>query len=391
MNYTFDAFVKSSLPSVVLNMPSCLDVVVNTAHKRCFENVEIPVAATAQDVIEAVGKVSVPTEDTVCYCDKIETPLALTRSECGFEKAMDTILKQKHSNWFSFVELRLQSKNGCRRYNIDEAFTRTVATDRGNVLVVSHADLRGLEVSVTNVKAETLAPQKLSSTVFLHGRKHLGPIEAQIPRDIDYGAFDEQLAKAIDNINSNNVSEIKRHILESLSKIEGVDYDPIRAFVHSLFRDYSGNVAILKERLSVVKEGVYDAPFLMQNVLPAILPFLGIDSPDNRGRLVTAEEDAVMNEENEYNNFLPEVETSRLKRLLNNVAFERMLPELLKTDSDKYVALWDGEVVDRDANELDLVVRASKKYRGAYLLIRKVVSKEESKHAHIETPTFERE
>ena len=54
------------------------------------------------------------------------------------------------------------------------------------------------------------------------------------------------------------------------------------------------------------------------------------------------------------------------------VHFRRLLPELLHTDKGKFVAIADGAVVGRDADEHDLANRMAVEQAGKFVLIQLV-------------------
>lgn len=58
--------------------------------------------------------------------------------------------------------------------------------------------------------------------------------------------------------------------------------------------------------------------------------------------------------------------------LREEAAFERLLPELLKSVPDRFVAVLDGKVIDQDKNEFALAERLSGEYPERFVLIRRV-------------------
>jgi len=56
------------------------------------------------------------------------------------------------------------------------------------------------------------------------------------------------------------------------------------------------------------------------------------------------------------------------------VAFEAMLPELLAQYKDQYVAVYQGKVVDHDADRVALVMRLDRAYPDAIVLVKQVTT-----------------
>jgi hypothetical protein len=54
-------------------------------------------------------------------------------------------------------------------------------------------------------------------------------------------------------------------------------------------------------------------------------------------------------------------------------AFYQLLPDLLKTTKDKFVAIRDQRVIDEDDDEFELARRMELAYRGKFVLIRQVL------------------
>jgi hypothetical protein len=57
-------------------------------------------------------------------------------------------------------------------------------------------------------------------------------------------------------------------------------------------------------------------------------------------------------------------------------AFERLLPGLLSTHPGWFVAICDGEVVDRDRDEFRLADRVSRRFSDRFVLVQEVTSSE---------------
>lgn len=378
-------FLKGFLPSVVLKVPTCWYLVANPAHQRAYEDVPIPISTTRDELDKILRDSPEIESDRACYCELINSVLALRGQECVFELANNT-LKRSGKKWFSSLEFRWLSQLTARRYNVDNMFARVVAE---GCLEARHAGLAGLEVAVVSTGADTLPPKALSATIYLNGSKWLGPIQSPVTPDETYWPFYELMEKASQDMAVGNLREVRERVLKDLPSIAGLDYGPIRAFVNSLFENkHKDDIEHLKKQFHQVAERVFDAPFLMQHVLPAIRPLLSLYSGNAYG-ILNPEVD--MGDGKEGESFAPEIETSRIKRVINRKGFERQLDALLKTDEGKFVALWNGEVVDRDLDQVKLLVRASKKYTPAHLLICKVTREKTQKHASVETPSFERE
>ena len=60
--------------------------------------------------------------------------------------------------------------------------------------------------------------------------------------------------------------------------------------------------------------------------------------------------------------------------LREEAAFERLLPDLLKTIPGRYVAVLDGKVIDQDKNEIKLAERVIPDNPERFVLIRQVSS-----------------
>ena len=68
----------------------------------------------------------------------------------------------------------------------------------------------------------------------------------------------------------------------------------------------------------------------------------------------------------------------RKKNAANLAAFEKLLPKLLKTDSGKFVAFFDGQLVGKNVDRLELLKTLPRHLRPASsLLIRQVVENQE--------------
>lgn len=52
--------------------------------------------------------------------------------------------------------------------------------------------------------------------------------------------------------------------------------------------------------------------------------------------------------------------------------FQRLLPGLLLTHKNQFVAVSEGQVLDNDFDELELAERVLKKHKGKFVLIHKV-------------------
>ena len=84
---------------------------------------------------------------------------------------------------------------------------------------------------------------------------------------------------------------------------------------------------------------------------------------------------------------LPGREGSAYER--ETAAFDRMLPELLKSSKGKFVAIRNQEIIDEDDNEFALARRIELSYRGKFVLIRQVLP---SRPAYdlLESPEWEK-
>lgn len=69
-------------------------------------------------------------------------------------------------------------------------------------------------------------------------------------------------------------------------------------------------------------------------------------------------------------------------------AFRKALPSLLETDRGRFVAISNGQIVDRDADEFALVKRVARRFPDARVRIQRVVEGG-LQEFHIDTPEFE--
>lgn len=69
-------------------------------------------------------------------------------------------------------------------------------------------------------------------------------------------------------------------------------------------------------------------------------------------------------------------------------AFHKVLPGLLATDRGRFVAISNGQIVDRDADEFALVKRVARQHPDSRVRIQRVVE-EGLEEFHIDTPEFE--
>lgn len=56
-----------------------------------------------------------------------------------------------------------------------------------------------------------------------------------------------------------------------------------------------------------------------------------------------------------------------------SAAFDRMLPELLKSKANRFVAVYGGQVIDEDEDQFALGRRIHRQYRDAFVLIQQVL------------------
>ena len=66
------------------------------------------------------------------------------------------------------------------------------------------------------------------------------------------------------------------------------------------------------------------------------------------------------------------VNPNRLQMEQEQIAFRRMLPHLLEQFHGEYVAIYQGQVVDHDDDQLALVLRIDEKYPDTAVLIKRV-------------------
>ena len=76
----------------------------------------------------------------------------------------------------------------------------------------------------------------------------------------------------------------------------------------------------------------------------------------------------------DYESF-PQRETNRLKQIINVKAFELLLPELRKTASGKFIAMFDGEMVASGEDEWKVLEEASESRPPGEIAICKVAEK----------------
>lgn len=65
-------------------------------------------------------------------------------------------------------------------------------------------------------------------------------------------------------------------------------------------------------------------------------------------------------------------DASERKFLRESEAFERLLPDLLRTRGGRFVAVHHGQVIDEDMDEFTLAERVERVYRNRFVLIRRV-------------------
>jgi hypothetical protein len=68
-------------------------------------------------------------------------------------------------------------------------------------------------------------------------------------------------------------------------------------------------------------------------------------------------------------------------------AFDRLLPDLLRTRSGRFVAVYHGKIVDEDTDEFALAERIERTHRSEFVLIRRVCR--EPIDDHLESPEVE--
>jgi hypothetical protein len=74
-------------------------------------------------------------------------------------------------------------------------------------------------------------------------------------------------------------------------------------------------------------------------------------------------------------NFLLEQKRETIRK--ESAAFQKMHPKLLREYEGQYVAIYQGEVVDSDSEQLPLYQRVAQKYPGETFLLKKVTSSPE--------------
>lgn len=66
-------------------------------------------------------------------------------------------------------------------------------------------------------------------------------------------------------------------------------------------------------------------------------------------------------------------------------AFRELLPTLLRTHTERFVAIQEGKVIDEDEDEIALARRLEQKHRGRFVLLRKV-TQQVNHDAYFESP-----
>jgi hypothetical protein len=71
-----------------------------------------------------------------------------------------------------------------------------------------------------------------------------------------------------------------------------------------------------------------------------------------------------------------------------DMAFQRLLPQLLRDRPGKFVAIRNGEIIDEDMDEIGLARRLQREHRNEFVLVRQVTSKTGSED-YLESPEGE--